>query len=129
VINKAITLIKIHHNKTVNLEDKSYDCIECRKRKYYLQRNCDGGNIPKPNITSEKVRFVVDKGTVLNYCPKILLYDEEVEEILSLYAFWKNGMMPFDGGIYNQPYYYYKAMIMINNAVSEIEAEQLNSGG
>lgn len=125
MINKAITLIKVSLNSNIDLDSQSYNCEECRRRGYYKDRNCSGGDTPTICIRDENVRYVVDKATVLNYCPKILLYDDDVLELLQLYTFWKNGMMPEAGGIYNQPYFYVKAMTMIHDEIMRIEAEQL----
>ena len=41
--------------------------------------------------------------------------------MLNLYSHYEKGVLPFNGGLLNQPHAFYQAMLVINNYLAEIE--------
>ena len=106
------------------LEGKRYDCEECKRRGYYKERNCDGGDPPRPQIRTKEVRFLVG-GQILHFCPQTLLFNEEVIEGLQAFAYWKKGVPYTDGGLTNQPAWIVDLMLELQNLENKYQEEQI----
>lgn len=56
-------------------------------------------------------------------CP-VRLVEPWTHEVLVLYRHYKNGFLPYAGGVTDQPAKLMRAFLLIENAVSEAEAER-----
>jgi len=101
------------------------DCVECKKYKHYQYKNCDGGNPPSVFITDKSIRFQVDKDIHLQFCPKIILLNENVIELLQMYSLYEKGVMYENGGYLDQPYWYIEAMQYLDSIKNEYERKEL----
>jgi hypothetical protein len=96
---------------------------------YYKSRNCDGGDPPSPFICNKNVRFVIDKNTVLHFCPKILTFNYDIVEIINLFSLYEKGIMYENGGYLDQPLWYIQAMQLLESEKNSYEKELLADGG
>lgn len=121
-VNRAVNLLKLGDKLSKNKE--SYDCSLCTKRGYNKDKNCDGKYPPKiKDRGNTEVRFIVDKNTVINYCPVIDMLDEDIIFLLDLFVLFKSGFLFTE--VEEQPYWYIKAMLELKAANNEIEREYL----
>jgi len=92
-----------------------FNCQACR-----WQRHCDDRN-PAPFPM-----FVVPViGLESRTCPLPMITDFS-RALLRLYAHYKNQLLPFAGGLYDQPNLYTEAMETIDAHKARIESEQTN---
>jgi len=61
----------------------------------------------------------------LNFCPKILTYNDEIVEIINLFTLYEKGMFYELGSYLDQPQWYIEAMIRLENLKAEYERELL----
>lgn len=101
-------------SKAIDLHTDAFDCAICRERGYFKDRNCSGSDIPEQFFLSDSVRFTV-KDNVINFCPKILEYDEDVVEILQAFAYYQKGIPYCSGSFLEQPFYIVEAMMILDN--------------
>ena len=103
----------------------------CIKRKYFLERNCDGKQIPSPVIRNEEVKYIIDynqttgEELALNFCPAILFKDEDVIYLLELYSLYNDGFLLEDGGVSKQPFWYIYAMLELKSVYNYKERKQM----
>lgn len=122
ITSKAVNLLKLSDKLSKNPD--SYNCSICTKRGYNNDRNCTGLYPPKiKDIDNTEVRFLVDKETVINYCPVIDMLNEDVIFTLDLFTLFKSGFLYTE--VENQPFWYIKAMLELKGTANKIESDSL----
>jgi len=116
-----VALLKTILSGCIDLEAETYNCEICKQRGYFKNRNCNGEDEPVVKIYDENVRFVIDKDLVLNYCPKILMFDEDVIELIQIYGYFKKNIPYCSGGFVNQPWHIVEAMLLFQQIEYQIE--------
>lgn len=78
-------------------------------------RHCDDGNpAPFPIFAIEEIGL--ESHTCL-----LPMVTEESREVLGMYRHYKNGLLPFGGGVMDQPAAFSAAMLVVDSAVSKQE--------
>ncbi len=104
-------------------------CKDCIEKKLYKERNCSGNLFDlKPVIRDKDYYIIIDNKFKINYCPNILFAKEDIQFLLSIYAFFERGFLPFEGSILDQPYWVIELFQMLNIIKAELEEKELNSG-
>jgi hypothetical protein len=93
----------------------AYDCGTCTER-LKKSRGCDGP--PEQPVTLA--------GQPLDRCPMRPYLDApvEVNELVTLYRWYKQGMLPDPGTVLDQPSTFVDAMLVIDGALAEAEASR-----
>lgn len=78
---------------------KAYDCATCK-----WGRHCDDSN-PAPTDNWFEIPGVIKSGTCL-----LPMITPQSRYLLRLYGHYKNRLLPYAGGLLNQPNYYIEAM-------------------
>ena len=98
-----------------------FDCETCRERKLYRYRGCNGyrraGKAEEPIALDRFGSWKVD------YCPRLAVNRQSLRAI-KLWQFYKNGFLPYEGGILNQPYRVVQWLQTIDAEFSKVEAER-----
>lgn len=63
-----------------------------------------------------------------NVCPRFLVSDKSMS-LLLLHQHYRNAILPYAGGIYDQPNIYIEAMAIIDSRVAKIALERLEKKG
>jgi hypothetical protein len=91
---------------------EKFNCQACRWHKH-----CDETN-PAPFPMFAIPEIGLESRTCL-----LPMVDEGSRELLRLYGHYKNGLLPFGGGILEQPALYDEAMAYIDAQVTRLKAE------
>lgn len=91
---------------------ESFNCQACR-----FHRHCDDSNpAPFPMFVIHEI------GLESRTCLLPMVTDAS-RQMLAMYRHYKNGYLPFSGGIMDQPEAFAEAMAIIDSAVSKQEAK------
>jgi len=97
----------------VSLNPKAFDCKQCQ-----WGRHCDDSN----PATHNRFKLTLGKETIYEarVCPKPIVLDDEFSlQMLADHVHYRNRVLPFGGGTYEQPHIFMQAMSVIEQVYSE----------
>ena len=86
-----------------------YNCNTCQAR------HCDDSNPSNQSVEISHPRFGVIIRTNACLLPKLTPH---AHEFMRLFNHYKNGILPFSGGLLDQPAAWYEAMCLIDNELA-----------
>ncbi len=127
-LNRAVNLLKFSDN--ISKFGDEFKCVNCRKNKYYKDRNCSGTDEPFiKDYECSSVKFTAMGTSSINYCPIIDTLDDDVLTLVDLYVLFKCGFLYGAGGVGDQPYWYINSMLNLKSADNEVQMYEIKRSG
>lgn len=98
-------------------QSDDWNCEECQLRSLHKQRNC--GYVDKEEWSS---KFMLVVGTETFYeCPMFQLDQQTIGDMFKSYSMTELGLLPDDGGLYDQTEFFVTSSRLVKNKVKTME--------